>query len=112
MGRVMNILVDHLRRHPLALSFHETMAIASAPPILDFSAYYGDDEIAKAKLVDEVRKCCLYNGFFQIKGHSVPLELQRRVMKCAKCFFDLPVEEKLQIDKSITIQLWLTIINC
>lgn len=88
------------------------MAIASAPPILDFSAYYGDDEIAKAKLVEEVRKCCLYNGFFQIKGHSVPLELQRRVMKCAKRFFALPVEEKLQIDKSITIQLWLTIINC
>ena len=87
------------------------MAIASAPPILDFSAYYSDDENARAKLVEEVRKCCLYNGFFQIKNHSVPLELQRRVMKCAKRFFDLPVEEKLQIDKSIIIRLGLIKIN-
>ena len=71
-----------------------------APPILDFSPIYGDDGAAKTKLVEEVRKCCHYNGFFQITGHRVSLDLQRRVMSCSKRFFDLPLEEKLQIDKS------------
>ena len=53
------------------------MSTATAPPILDFSPFYGADSEAKAKLVEEVRECCHYNGFFQITGHKVPLELQR-----------------------------------
>ncbi|KNG89309.1 putative 1-aminocyclopropane-1-carboxylate oxidase [Aspergillus nomiae NRRL 13137] len=77
------------------------MTTPTAPPILDFSAFYGSDNDAKAKLVEEVRKCCHYNGFFQITGHRVPLDLQRRVMKCSKRFFDLPLEEKMQIDKNL-----------
>ncbi|RAL03261.1 Clavaminate synthase-like protein [Aspergillus ibericus CBS 121593] len=72
----------------------------SAPPILDFSSFYGEDSAAKAQLVEAVRNSCLYNGFFQITGHRVPLELQRRVMRCAQRFFDLPLEEKLKIDKN------------
>lgn len=76
------------------------MSSPSAPPVLDFSSFYGGDSQAKANLVEEVRKCCLYNGFFQITGHRVPLDLQRRVMECSRRFFNLPLEEKLQIDKS------------
>ncbi|RAH54672.1 Clavaminate synthase-like protein [Aspergillus piperis CBS 112811] len=72
----------------------------SAPPILDFSPFYGGDSEAKTQLVEAVRNCCLYNGFFQITGHRVPLDLQRRVMRCAERFFDLPLEEKLKIDKN------------
>ncbi|OOF93958.1 hypothetical protein ASPCADRAFT_516918 [Aspergillus carbonarius ITEM 5010] len=72
----------------------------SAPPILDFSSFYGGDSAAKAQLVEAVRNSCLYNGFFQITGHRVPLELQRRVMQCAQRFFELPLEEKLKIDKN------------
>lgn len=76
------------------------MSVPSAPPILDFSPFYGKDSDAKSKLIEEVRKCCHYNGFFQITGHRVPLDLQRRVMNCSRRFFDLPLEEKLKIDKS------------
>lgn len=77
-----------------------TMSTASAPPILDFAPFYGADSEAKSKLIEEIRKCCHYNGFFQITGHRVPLDLQRRVMACSRRFFDLTLEEKLQIDKS------------
>ncbi|KAE8358177.1 hypothetical protein BDV27DRAFT_169668 [Aspergillus caelatus] len=77
------------------------MAAPTAPPILDFSPFYGGDNEAKAKLVEEVRKCCHYNGFFQITGHRVPLDLQRRVMNCSKRFFDMPLAEKMQIDKNL-----------
>ncbi|KAL4802004.1 hypothetical protein BDV18DRAFT_167120 [Aspergillus unguis] len=71
-----------------------------APPILDFSPFYGTDTAAKANLVAQVRESCEYNGFFQITGHRIPRELQQRVMDCAKRFFTLPLEEKMQIDKS------------
>ncbi|KAK5298034.1 hypothetical protein LTR99_007723 [Exophiala xenobiotica] len=70
------------------------MTIADAPPILDFSPFYGDNEDAKTKPVAEVRKCCLHNGFFQIVGHRVPADLQEGVLKCVKKFFALPQEEK------------------
>ncbi|KAK1142906.1 hypothetical protein N8T08_007147 [Aspergillus melleus] len=78
------------------------MSKSFAPPILDFSPFYGDDSAAKAKLVDQIRECCLYNGFFQITNHRVPLDLQKRVMKCAQRFFELPLDEKLSIDKNKT----------
>ncbi|KAF2636573.1 Clavaminate synthase-like protein [Massarina eburnea CBS 473.64] len=70
-----------------------------APPILDFSAFYSGDAHAKQKLVDDVRNCCLHNGFFQITGHPVPSELQRRIMHWNKKFFNLSLEEKMKMDK-------------
>ena len=76
-----------------------TVMTPTAPPVLDFSPFYGSDSEAKAHLVDQIRKCCLYNGFFQVTGHRVSRDLQLRVMNCAKRFFNLPLEEKTKIDK-------------
>lgn len=73
-----------------------------APPILDFSAFYSNDVSAKKKLVDDVRNCCLHNGFFQITGHKVPLELQQRIMDWNKKFFDLSLEDKMTVNKDTT----------
>ncbi|KAL1297511.1 hypothetical protein AAFC00_005029 [Neodothiora populina] len=73
-----------------------------APPILDFSPFYGNDEAAKAKLINEVRKCCLHNGFFQIVGHRVPLELQDKVLQLVKDLFAMPQEEKEKVHKDNT----------
>jgi hypothetical protein len=95
-----------------------------APPILDFAgttihylrshhynyrglllikneAFYSNDASAKKKLVDDVRSCCLHNGFFQITGHSVPLELQNKIMNWNKRFFDLSLEQKNEVNKGI-----------
>lgn len=55
-----------------------------APPILDFSRFYKGDSATKKELVEEVRNCCLHNGFFQITGHNVPLELQNKMMDWSK----------------------------
>ncbi|KAG0152976.1 hypothetical protein PDIDSM_1935 [Penicillium digitatum] len=77
------------------------MSPPAAPPVLDFAPFYEKDSDAKSKLIEEVRECCHYNGFFQITGHRAPLGLQRRVMDCSRRFFDLPLEEKLKIDKNL-----------
>jgi isopenicillin N synthase-like dioxygenase len=51
-------------------------------------------------VVDQVRKSCLYNGFFQIINHSVPLEQQKAAMDAAKEFFSLSQEEKDKVSKN------------
>lgn len=62
-------------------------------------AFYSNDAAAKKKLVNDVRNCCLHNGFFQITGHSVPLELQNKIMEWNKRFFDLSLEQKMEVNK-------------
>ncbi|KIX06267.1 uncharacterized protein Z518_04242 [Rhinocladiella mackenziei CBS 650.93] len=78
------------------------MTGSSAPPILDFAPFYGEDETEKANLTAEVRKCCLHNGFFQIVGHRVPAQLQEDILKWTKKFFALPqaVKEEVLKDKN------------
>lgn len=70
-----------------------------APPILDFSRFYKSDSNSKRQLVEEVRNCCLHNGFFQITGHNVPLQLQQRIMEWNKKFFALDIDQKNKINK-------------
>jgi isopenicillin N synthase-like dioxygenase len=73
--------------------------------MLSFLGFYKDDAAAKRQLVDEVRNCCLHNGFFQITGHNVPLELQNRIMDWNKKFFDLDLEQKNKVNKGEKIIL-------
>lgn len=52
--------------------------------------------------MDQVRQSCLYNGFFQITGHSVPLQQQKQALACAKKFFSLSQAEKDEVSKDKT----------
>ena len=79
--------------------------MSQAPAILDFSAFYSNDPVAKAQLVDDVRKCCLHNGFFQIIGHKVPSNVQESALASSKQFFNQPLEEKLKCSKGIVFLL-------
>ncbi|ETS88084.1 hypothetical protein PFICI_01912 [Pestalotiopsis fici W106-1] len=48
-------------------------------------------------VVSQVSDACKVYGFFQLEGHGVPLDLQTKVLECAKLFFDLPLEEKQKV---------------
>ena len=50
-------------------------------------------------VIAKVRAACERYGFMQIIGHGVPLGLQEKAFDCAKTFFALPVEQKLQLNK-------------
>lgn len=52
--------------------------------------------------MDQIRDSCLYNGFFQIKNHPVPLEHQQAVVNSAKKFFALSQEQKDAVSKDKT----------
>jgi len=61
--------------------------------------FYHSDAASRSELVEEVKNCCLHNGFFQITGHKVPVDLQKKMMDWNKKFFSLPLEEKNKVNK-------------
>ena len=70
----------------------------TALPIIDLSGYLnpqapGDRE----RVVAEVRDAARQYGFFQLKGHGIPLSLQQDLLRCMHNVFTLPEEEKLKM---------------
>lgn len=68
-------------------------------PTIDLSPWLLDNasEEAKATVAKELHDACITYGFFQLVGHGIPIELQTKVLDCAAEFFDLPLEEKMEI---------------
>lgn len=69
-----------------------------ALPIIDLSGYInpkspGDRE----RVIAQVRDAAHQYGFFQAKGHGVPLSLQEDLVRCMGNVFNLPREEKLKM---------------
>ncbi|KAL8721591.1 MAG: hypothetical protein Q9225_001755 [Loekoesia sp. 1 TL-2023] len=67
-------------------------------PIIDLSGYinprFPDD---KEQVIARVRDACRQYGFFQIKGHGVPLRAQQGLIQSLDNFFNLPKQEKLKL---------------
>lgn len=69
-----------------------------ALPIIDLSGYLNPSSPQdKERVVKEVCDAARQFGFFQIKGHGLPLTLQRELIRCMGNVFDLPKEEKLKM---------------
>ena len=67
-------------------------------PIIDLSGYINPKSPEdKEKVIAEVRDACKDYGFFQVKGHGVPLETQQGLLESIKTLFSLPKEEKLKL---------------
>ncbi|KAI0121344.1 MFS transporter [Xylariales sp. AK1849] len=71
-----------------------------APPVIDFSDYLSGDKKRMQHCADQIHEACTTQGFFQIVNHPSPLSLQKEMFKIAKEFFDLPLEEKMKLDKA------------
>src|SRR5215467_2209603 len=52
----------------------------------------------RQSFVDSVRQACCETGAFYITHHSVSPELCDQVLECSRNFFELSLEQKLQID--------------
>lgn len=77
-------------------AYGDIMTITHTIPTIDISPYLDStsNTEARAKVVSEVRSACSIYGFFQVKGHGVPVEAQRNLLGCCKLLFDLPIEQK------------------
>ena len=77
------------------------MPSTKSPPIIDFSDYLSGNQKRMEHCAAQIREACLTQGFFQIVNHDIPLSLQKQMFKVSKEFFDLPLEEKMKLDKSL-----------
>ncbi len=67
-------------------------------PIIDLSGYISPQcPEDKEKVIAQVRAACREFGFFQVKGHGIPLSLQREQIKSLSRVFSMPKEEKLKL---------------
>ncbi|KAL2864309.1 isopenicillin N synthase family dioxygenase [Aspergillus lucknowensis] len=69
-----------------------------ALPLIDLSGYLNPTSSKDhERVIAEVREACSQYGFFQVKGHGVPLDLQKGLLRSLTNVFNLPKEEKLQL---------------
>ncbi|KAF7309246.1 Fe2OG dioxygenase domain-containing protein [Mycena indigotica] len=79
--------------------------LASAPMPLTSSRIHSDltdlgspDPGARQELVERVKDACTRVGFFYVKKHGIPPAVFARTIAAMRAFFDLPLDEKLEIE--------------
>jgi isopenicillin N synthase-like dioxygenase len=66
-------------------------------PIIDLAPYRTGAEGRKRAVAHQIDQACRDLGFLVIAGHGVPAELIWAMDEVSRVFFDLPLEEKLQV---------------
>ncbi|EIT73134.1 hypothetical protein AO1008_09387 [Aspergillus oryzae 100-8] len=67
-------------------------------PTVDISPFLDENASPEAKeqVVDAMRDACTTFGFFYLVGHGIPEEDRQAVLNCAKRYFYLPKEDKME----------------
>jgi isopenicillin N synthase-like dioxygenase len=73
-------------------------------PVIDLTSSNSSDVSARKAVALEIHKACRDTGFFYVANHGVPEELITGQLTWAKRFFDLPIEEKMKVDMSRTME--------
>ena len=70
----------------------------TAIPTVDISPFLDENASPEAKqqVVDAMRDACTTFGFFYLVGHGIPEEDRRMILNCAKLYFSLPKEDKME----------------
>lgn len=70
-----------------------------AIPTVDISPFTDPNasEEAKSSVVDAIRHACTTYGFFYLVGHGVSEEKRNGILKCARRFFELSQEERMDV---------------
>jgi isopenicillin N synthase-like dioxygenase len=66
-------------------------------PVVDLSAFESTSPGAQREFGRRVDEICRQTGFLAIVGHGIPSETISGAWNAARAFFDLPVEEKLEV---------------
>ena len=71
-------------------------------PIINISplAANANTNEQKQQVVKQIEQACKQDGFFYIVGHGVDKQLEERLERLSKQFFDLNLESKLNIQMS------------
>ena len=72
-------------------AFHEI-------PIIDLADAYSKDLTKRQGLAEKIYEACVRVGFFYVKNHGVDESIMKNVFSAARDFFELPLEQKMEID--------------
>jgi|GEM_PF-16309 len=79
----------------------ETQTEVPAPvPVIDISPFLKGTSEDRHRIAQVVGQACQDIGFFSITGHGVPEGLISRMADISRCYFDLPLTEKMRIPVS------------
>jgi isopenicillin N synthase-like dioxygenase len=71
----------------------------TAVPVIDVAPFLGGSAVGRRGVSAQVGRACADVGFFSIVGHDVPADLVATMVQASRAFFDLPLEEKLQVER-------------
>jgi isopenicillin N synthase-like dioxygenase len=66
-------------------------------PVIDIAPYFSGAPDGKRRVADQLGRACREVGFYVIVGHGVDSGLVDEVERVSREFFDLPLEEKMQL---------------
>jgi isopenicillin N synthase-like dioxygenase len=66
-------------------------------PVVDIGSLVGRSGPPARSAARDIEAACRATGFFYVSGHGVPAELVERLDRASRAFFELPLEEKLEI---------------
>jgi isopenicillin N synthase-like dioxygenase len=67
-------------------------------PIVDIAGLEHADIARRSAVAAQIRDACERVGFFYVKNHGVPQQLQDAVYAAARDFFALPTDQKMAVD--------------
>ncbi|KAI1322832.1 oxidoreductase [Xylariaceae sp. FL0255] len=70
-------------------------------PIIDLGLYESPDETSRLEQVANIRRACREYGFFHLRNHGVPLEMQDEIVAMTKQLFNLP--QQIKDDMSLAL---------
>jgi isopenicillin N synthase-like dioxygenase len=79
------ILPPHERPNMSQVSYSESI------PVVDLKQLGGPN---RSTVIQQIRRACQEDGFFQIVNHGVPETVVKNMMGIAKEFFEMPVEDR------------------
>ncbi|MCH8505073.1 MAG: hypothetical protein LAT50_12200 [Ectothiorhodospiraceae bacterium] len=71
-------------------------------PVIDIGPLLSGSAAEREAVGDALQRACLDKGFFYVRNHGVAADLQERVFAASRAFFDLPLDTKRQVDKSLS----------
>lgn len=74
----------------------------SALPLIDISGLHSHDPVDQHLVAEQLRQACEQHGFFYITGHGIDPALISSLFAASQRFFDLPMTEKLAVDKKLS----------
>ncbi|EJD6546897.1 MULTISPECIES: isopenicillin N synthase family dioxygenase [Klebsiella pneumoniae complex] len=80
-------------------------SVAKDIPVIDLAESFSHDIEKRKAVAWEIHKAARQTGFFYIKNHGVPVELQKAYFDLAKEYFASPMDEKMQISSKNSVYL-------